>query len=133
MLLATEKLRRYRKVLLKMVRSYLKRWSIEETIRFIKTCCDLEDVRVLRYKGLQNLMPLALAAIYFAAVVPDGKEKLKLLVGHVFSAAKRIFGIPDFQCYSISDGLKKLIDQHPGRPRRLRKRSPDHQLLLFDT
>ena len=132
MLLTTEKLRRNRKVLLKMVRSYLKRWSIEETIRFIKTCYDLEDVRVLRYRGLQNLMPLVLAAIYFAAVVLDGKEKLKLLVGHVFSAAKRIFGIPDFKYYSISDGLKKLFDQHPGRPRRPQKRAPDHQMVLFD-
>ena len=133
MLLTTEKLRRNRKMLFRMVRFYLKRWSIEETIRFIKTCYDLEDVRVLRYRGLQNLMPLVLAAIYFAAVVLDGKEKLKLLMGHVFSAAKRIFGIPDFKYYSISDGLKKLFDRHPGRPRRARKRPPDPQLLLFDT
>ena len=65
--------------------------------------------------------------------VRDGKEKLKLLVGHVFSAAKRIFEIPDFKYYSISDGLKKLFDQHPGRPRRPRKKPPDPQLLLFDT
>ena len=133
MLLTTEKLTRSRKMLFKMVRCYIRRWSIEETIRFIKTCYDLEDVRVLRYQGLQNLMPLVLAAIYFAAVVLDGKEKLRLLVEHVFSASKRLFGIPDFKYYSISDGLKKLFDRHPGRPHRARKRSPDPQLMLFDT
>ena len=59
--------------------------------------------------------PLVLAAIYFAAVVLYGKEKLKLLVDHIFSASKRLFGIPDFKYYSISDGLKKLFNQHPER------------------
>jgi len=133
MLLTTEKLKRNRKVLFRMVRCYLRRWSIEETIRFIKTGYELEDVRVLRYRGLQNLMPLVLAAIYFAAVILDGKEKLKLLLGHVFSVSRRLFGIPDFKYYSISDGLKKLFERHPGRPHRVRKRSPDSQLLLFET
>jgi hypothetical protein len=133
MLLTTEPLKRSRKVLFKMVRCYLRRWSVEETTRFIKTCYDLEDVRVLRYRGLQNLMPLVLAAIYFAAVVLDGKEKLKLLVGHVFSASKRLFGIPDFKYYSISDGIKKLFEMHPGKPYFVRKKPPDPQLLLFET
>ena len=133
MLLTTEKLRRSYKVLFKMVRSYLRRWSIEETIRFIKTSYDLEDVRVLRYQGLQNLMPLVLAVIYFSAMVLDGKEKLKILAGHVLSVSKRVFGIPDFKYYALSDGLKKLFERHPGRPHRLRKGPPDPQLLLFET
>ena len=133
MLLTTEKLRRSYKVLFKMVRSYLRRWSIEETIRFIKTSYDLEDVRVLRYQGLQNLMPLVLAVIYFSVMVLDGKEKLKILAGDVLSVAKRVFGIPDFKYYALSDGLKKLFERHPGRPHRLRKGPPDPQLLLFET
>jgi len=131
-LLTTETLRRSYKVLFKLVRSYLRRWGIEETIRFIKTSYDLEDVRVLRYRGLQNLMPLILAVIYFSAVVLDGKEKLKIMVGHVFAAAKRVFGIPDFKYYALSDGLKKLFDRHPGRPHHVRRGPPDPQLYLFD-
>ncbi len=122
-----------KKVLFKMVRSYLRRWSIEETIRFIKTSYDLEDVRVLRYQGLQNLMPLVLAVIYFSAMVLDGKEKLKILAGHVLSVSKRVFGIPDFKYYALSDGLKKLFERHPGRPHRLRRGPPAPQLLLFET
>jgi len=133
MLLTTEQLKRSRKTLFTMVRRYIRRWSVEETIRFIKTSYDLEDVRVLRYKGLQNLMPLVLAAVYFAAVVLDGKEKLRILVEHVFNASKRLFGIPDFKYYSISDGLKKLFERHPGQPHRIRKRAPNLQLRLFDT
>jgi len=132
MVLTTEKLRRSYKVLFKMVRSYPKRWSIEETIRFIKDSYDLEDVRVLRYQGLQNLMPLVLGVVYFSALVLDGREKLKILAGHVLSAAKRVFGIPDFKYYALSDGLKKLFDRHPGRPHHVRRGPPDPQLLLFE-
>lgn len=132
-LLTTERLRHSYKSLFRMMRSYLRRWSIEETIRFVKTSYDLEDVRVLRYKGLQNLMPLVLAVIYFAAVMLDGNEKLRIMAAHVFAVAKRVFGIPDFKYYAISDGLKKLFERHPGRPHRLRKGPPEPQLLLFDT
>lgn len=47
MLLTTEPLTRSFKRLWWFVRAYMKRWSIEETIRYIKTCYDLENVRVL--------------------------------------------------------------------------------------
>jgi hypothetical protein len=133
MVVTTEKLRRSHKVLFKMLRSYLRRWSIEETIRFIKDSYDLEDVRVLRYRGLQNLMPLVLAVIYFSTMVLDGREKLNILAGHVLTAAKRVFGIPDFKYYALADGLKQIFDRHPGRPHRVRRGPPDPQLLLFKT
>jgi len=131
MLLTTEKLSRSYKALFRMLQSYLRRWSIEETIRYIQSCYELEDVRVLRYKGLQNLMPLVLAVIYFAAVVLDGSEKLRLLSGHVLVAAKRVFGIPEFHYYALSDGLKNLFTRHPGRPHRIHRGPPDPQLCLF--
>jgi len=54
MVLTTEPLRRSRKVLWRYVRAYFKRWSIEETIRFVKQCYDLENVRVLTYRRLQK-------------------------------------------------------------------------------
>ncbi len=49
MLLTTIQLRRRAKVLKRVLFSYLRRWSIEETIRFIKQTYDLENIRVLRY------------------------------------------------------------------------------------
>ncbi|GAG57714.1 unnamed protein product [marine sediment metagenome] len=49
MLLTTIRLRRSAKVLKRVLFSYLRRWSIEETIRFIKQTYDLENIRVLRY------------------------------------------------------------------------------------
>ncbi|MFQ5901988.1 MAG: transposase [Thermodesulfobacteriota bacterium] len=115
MLLTTEPLRRNRKVLWRLVEAYMRRWAIEETIRFIKQSYDVEDVRVLNYQSLQNLMPLVLAASYFASVVLDTKAKLKVMAGHVLRAAKRLFGIPDFHYYAIADGLTSIFRRYPGR------------------
>jgi len=134
MLLTTEVLRRNRKVLWRMVRSYFRRWAIEETIRFIKQSYELEDVRVLGYRRLQNLMPLVTAAAYFAAVVLDTKAKLKIMAGYVFKAAKRLFGIPDFRYYAIADGLMSIFNRHPGRiSPQPQTTSQETQLILFGT
>ena len=58
MLLRTQSLRKYRKVLWKLVRAYIRRWAIEEIIRYIKQRYELDDVRLLNYRSLQNIMPL---------------------------------------------------------------------------
>ena len=106
------------------MRAYLTRWAIEETIRYIKTCHDVENVRVLNYKGLQNLMPLVLAATFFAAVVLETEAKLKIVAAYIKKAAKRLSGIPDFKYYALSDGLRSLFTRHPGRPARFEMRPP---------
>ena len=115
MLLTTESLRKSRKVLWRLVRAYIRRWAIEETIRYIKQSYELEDVRVLNYRSLQNIMPLVCAAAYFAAVLLDTASKLKIMAGYVLKAAKRVFGIPEFHYYCIADGLTSIFMRHPGR------------------
>ena len=131
MLLTTEPLNKSFKRLWWFVRAYMKRWSIEETIRYIKTCYDLENVRVLNYQGLQNLMPLVLAVMYFCACVLDHDLRLRVMASYVERAAKRLFGIPDFKYYALADGLRSLFTRHPGSPiTRIRDPGPD-QLPLF--
>jgi hypothetical protein len=71
-----------------IIEAYLKRWSVEETIRFIKQTYDLENIRVLRYTRLKNLMALLLAAFYFTAVVLDQTQKLTIMTGHILKCAK---------------------------------------------
>jgi hypothetical protein len=115
MLLTTEPLRKSRKLLWWLVRAYMRRWAIEETIRYIKQSYELEDVRVLNYRSLQNIMPLVCAAAYFAAVLLDTASKLKVMAGHLLKAAKRVFGIPDFHYYCIADGLTSIFMRFPGR------------------
>ena len=53
----------------------LRRWAIEETLRYVKQSYELEDVRVLNYRSLQNIMPLVCAVAYFAAVLLDPRLK----------------------------------------------------------
>jgi hypothetical protein len=116
MLLTNEPLTRSFKSQRWIVRAYIKRWAIEETIRYTKTCYDLENVRVLNYQGLQNLMPLVLAAMFFAACILDHDARLRVMAGYVEQAAKRLFGIPDFKYYALADGMRALFVRHPGRP-----------------
>lgn len=128
MLLTTEPLRRSFQCRWRMVQAYLKRWTIEETIRYVKTCYDVENVRVLNYQGLQNLMPLLLAVMFFLACILDHDQRLRIMAGYVERAAKRLFGIADFKYYALADGLRALLTRHPGRPE-LRARAPNPSQL----
>lgn len=133
MLLTTEKLRNSFKCLWHWIHAYIKRWSIEETIRCVKTCYDLENVRVLNYQGLQNLMPLVLSVMFFAARVLDHDTRLRVMAAYVERAAKRIFGIPNFKYYALADGLTAIFTRHPGPPvTRIRPPTGVKQLLLFE-
>lgn len=89
LLLTTQPLRNSFKCLWRIVRAYLKRRCIEETIRYLKTCYDLENVRVLNYRGLQNLMPLLLAVMFFCACSLNDDQRLGVMANYVELAAKR--------------------------------------------
>lgn len=77
------------KDILFIVQAYLKRWSVEETIRFIEQTYDLETIRVLRYTRLQNMMALLLAVFYFAVVVLNQNQKLTITTGIILKSANK--------------------------------------------
>ena len=132
MLLTTEPLRRSRKLLRRLAHRYYRRWSIEETIRYLKQSYGLENVRVLRYRSLQNLFVLALLASHFACAVLALKAKLKIMTRRTLLLAKRIFGIPKFMYYAIADGIKTVFSRHPCPPRPPSTQQ-NPQLTLFNT
>jgi len=109
MLLTNIPVRRSRKALWGIIESYMTRWRIEETIRFVKQSYNLEDIRLLTYRRLQNMMALVLAVTYFTMVYLGIKTKLRVLARHVLRAARRLFGIPDFRFYAIADGIRELL------------------------
>jgi hypothetical protein len=115
MLLTTHKIGSPEKDLWFIIQAYMKRWSIEETIRFIKQTYDMENIRVLKYVRLQNMMALLLAVFYFVAVILDQTQKLTVMAGHVLKSAKRVFGIPDFKYYALGDGLSNIFSRFPGQ------------------
>ena len=131
MLLTTIPLRRNRRLLHQILQSYIKRWSIEETIRYLKQSYDFENIRVLSYVRLKNMAAILLAAIYFITTVLDSSSKLKILTSHLLKSAKRIFGIPDFKYYAISDGLYNVFQNCPGNLQTCKKKPPGQIKIDF--
>ncbi len=97
-----------------IVEIYLTRWKIEETFRFLKQSYNLEDLRVLSYQRLQNLVALVAAVAYFAATFLGQKMKLRLLAEKLLIISLRFFGIPPFRFYALAEGIRKVFSQ--GRP-----------------
>jgi hypothetical protein len=105
---------------------------VEETIRFGKQSYQVEDIRVLTYERLRNLIVLVLAAMFFTAVVIGAKMKLSILASHVLKAARRLFGIPDFRYYALSDGIREILCRFHRRSPPGPLRTPYLQYLLFE-
>jgi hypothetical protein len=116
MLLTDLPMRRNRKLLWWVVAAYLTRWRIEEAIRFTKQSYDLEDIRVLTYNRLRNLVVLVNAVAFFTAVVLGTRLKLDILATHLVTAAKRLFGIPNFRLYALADGIREVCARSPRPP-----------------
>lgn len=110
MLLTNVEVKRSRRSCSFILDSYVRRWQIEDTIRCMKQSYDLENVRLLSYGRLQNMMVLALCAMYFAAVYLGDRARVRILVYHALKAARRLFGIPDFRYYALADGIKRLLE-----------------------
>lgn len=122
-----------RKAIWAIVKGYIARWLVEETIRFIKQSYHLEDMRVLHYERLRNLMALVLAAVYFSAVWLGESLKLAVLATRVTQVAKRLFGVPDFHYYALADGIATLFNRlGPWQRPTPRPAELPQPMLLFD-
>ena len=75
-----------------------------------------------------------MAVAYFTSVYLGLKLKLRVLARHVFKAARRVFGIPDFRLYALADGIKHfLFNRSKGLRIALPPPKPRFvQRLLFD-
>jgi hypothetical protein len=109
---------------------YLTRWKIEETFRFVKQSYQLEDIRVMRYQRLKNLVLLMTAAAYFATVFLGQKLKLKILCEKLLIISQRFFGIPPFRFYALADGIRNLLSRSSPGPPADPPPTPQLQLLL---
>ncbi len=132
MLLTTEQLRLNRSVLTTLAKMYFKRWKIEETIRFVKQGFDLENVRLMRYRSLRNLLALLLLVFWFLNDVLELNQKLKIMAGHILTCSKRVFGIPEFTFYALGDGIRAIFVRSPCSITNLIKNTQNSkQLALF--
>jgi hypothetical protein len=116
---------------LRVLEIYLTRWKCEESYRFIKQAYNVEDVRVLSYTALRNMMVLVQAVFYFISVELGKKLKLNLLLKKIYEKAKRFFEIPDFRQYAIADGIYRILfASKTGIMPNLERKEAEGQLLL---
>ena len=94
-----------------IVQIYLTRWKIEGTFRFVKQSYNLEDIRVMKYQRLKNLVILVTAAAYFAATFLGQQMKLRILCEKLLIISQRFFGIPPFRFYALADGIRQVLSQ----------------------
>jgi len=115
-----------------IVASYLTRWSIEEAFRFIKQAYDLENIRVLTFQRIRNLVRLLMVAVYYLSVLIATPYQLRLAVIRLVDAGKPLFGMPRMPLYALARGLATVFQRHPRAPRPPQP-SPAFQLRLFAT
>ena len=101
-----------RKALEQVVYGYLTRWRVEDAIRWIKQSYRIEDIRLMNYTRLKNMMVFLLAAAYFASVWLGESLRMKILVHNITRISKRLFGVAEFHYYAIADGLARLFNRH---------------------
>jgi len=113
-----------------IVQIYLTRWKIEETFRFIKQSYNLEDIRVMKYQRLKNLVILVTAVAYFAATFLGQQMKLRILCEKLLIISQRFFGIPPFRFYALADGIRTILSQGTFSPPEMLPPSSQMELTL---
>jgi hypothetical protein len=114
----------------RIVQIYLTRWKIEETFRFIKQSYNLEDIRVMKYQRLKNLVILVTAVAYFAATFLGQQMKLRILCEKLLIISQRFFGIPPFRFYALADGIRRILSQGTFSPPEMPPSSLQLELTL---
>jgi hypothetical protein len=113
-----------------IVQIYLTRWKIEETFRFIKQSYNLEDIRVMKYQRLKNLVILVTAVAYFAATFLGQQMKLRILCEKLMIISQRFFGIPPFRFYALADGIRRILSHAAFSPPEMPPPSQQLELTL---
>jgi hypothetical protein len=91
--------------------------AIEEAFRFIEQAYGLENIRVLTFDRIPNLVWLLMLAVYFVAVLLSGPYRLRLAVLRLVERGNPLFGMPEMALYALARGLATLFSRHPRAPR----------------
>lgn len=101
-----------RQSLWQVVEGYLSRWRVEDAIRFIKQSYRLEDIRLLDYTRLKNMMAIVLATVFFASVWLGESVRRGILVRTITRVSKRLYGVVEFHYYALADGIAALFRRY---------------------
>ena len=65
-------------------------------------------------RTLTSLLETNFPEVKVLATCLDSESKLKILASHLLKSAKRVFGIPDFRYYALSDGVHNVLKNCSG-------------------
>jgi len=132
MLLTNIEVKSSRKSIWRIVEAYISRWLVEEAIRFMKQTYNLEDIRLLDWQRLKNMMGILLVALYFLSVHLGSGLRLEILAGHIIAASKRFYGVTEFCYYALADGVGALLSRiSPKKEKPSPQKSPQDLLPGF--
>jgi len=87
---------------------YILRWRIEEYFEFKKQSFGFEDLRVRSLRSIRNLNFLITIAIGYIALMSD-KSDNSILRLEIIEVSQRMFGVPKFLYYALSDGIFEIL------------------------
>ena len=129
MLLTNVEAKSSRKSIWRIVEAYISRWLVEEAIRFMKQSYNLEDIRLLEWQRLKNMMGILLVALYFLSVHLGEGLRLAILAGHIVTASKRFYGVTEFCYYALADGVGALLSRISPKKHKSPPRNSPQELL----
>jgi len=100
----------------------------QETFRFVKQSYNLEDVRVMKYQRLKNLVTLVTAVAYFAATFLGQQMKLRILCEKLLIISQRFFGAHTYRRTAFAGDYTGLEIRHT-----LIQRAGELQIPILDT
>lgn len=117
------------------IESYITRWRVEDLLRFLKQSYHLEDIRLLGYRRLQNMMALLMLTAYFNMVVLGQNVRLRALLYSTTRLANRLVGAVTFQYYAIAEGLREMLSKSRVQPfpREIKPPKNPIQMCMFHT
>src|SRR5699024_4601532 len=110
MMLITNIMPKDKRLTLAILKVYLKRWKIEEYFRFKKQQFNFEDIRVRLKSSIKTMNLILSVTIGFIAMLSE-KRKESLLVLYILKTSKRIYNIPKFDYYPLSDGIYAILQK----------------------
>lgn len=93
--------------LVRILQTYMARWRIEESFRYIKERYHLENLRVLAYESIKSFV--ALFAFIFAFISNELKDAGDVLIKIIILSAQHSGPLPSFSYYIFADGISELF------------------------
>ena len=80
-----------------------------EKAAILKQSYGFENIRVMTYARIRNMVSLVLASAYFATAWIGRSIRREVLAEHLAHLGKRLGEVPEFAAYAIADGIKRAF------------------------